>query len=140
MDKDKQKEFEERIKEQGKRTVAKYLLSAQMHKEFEWERFMYEIPKISFPKEWKVQLQPPYMTAIARFVAYDGDEKISVYLDGFNTLGIYRFGSFKKEDIVPYWEAYEIEGETFRCDMNDTEELINVMKDEFKRRRTKDGQ
>jgi len=139
MDKIDFEEFRKRFEETHKKSVEKYMLAAQMQRVFEWDKYMAIIPKIKFPKEWDVQLQPPYMTAIVRFVAYDGDESISVYLDGFNTLGIY--SPITDKEPTPYWEAYELEdGETFRCAMDETDILINAMKDEFKRRRNKDGQ
>lgn len=134
MKQDELESFERYIENRGKSAVKKYMLSSEMSREFEWDKFMVSIPKISFPKDWEVQLQPPYMAAIVRFVAYYGGESISVYLDGFNTLGM--FGSVTDKVFVPYWEAYEIDGDIFRCAMNDSDKLISAMQAEFKRRRS----
>jgi hypothetical protein len=100
--------------------------SIMMAEAFEWNKYMRLIPPISFPPTWKVQMIPPYANAMLRFIAHDGDEQISVYLDCFEMIGCYG---------GPYWEAYVIDGDTYRCDMNDVDELISVLKNEFKRRR-----
>lgn len=102
--------------------------SAKMYTAFEWDKYMSTIPEITFPDGWRIKIIPPYAGAIIRFIASFKNKEISVYLDGFHMLGVY---SFKSEERVPYWEAYPINGDTFRCDMKDVNELIHAMKEEF---------
>lgn len=97
---------------------------------FEWDKYIAIIPEITFPDGWRIQIIPPYAGAIIRFRAFFNDKEISVYLDGFNILGYYKCENDKES--VPYWEAYPIDGDTFRCNMKDVDELINAMKEEFK--------
>lgn len=80
---------------------------------------MSEIPWISFPSDWKVQIIPPFCGAIARFRVElpDGRTK-SIYLDYFD-----RLGSFGQ----PYWECYPCDGDTFRCAMDETDELLKAI-------------
>jgi len=83
---------------------------------FEWIRWMQEIPSINFPKEWAIKIIPPFGNAVVRFRV---NEDISVYLDCYDALGYVG---------VPYWEMYPTkEGDTFRCDMNDIDELLDAI-------------
>lgn len=100
---------------------------------FEWDKWMNLIPSIQFPSDWSIQIIPPFAGAISRFRANKGKESISVYLDCFDMLGSLDY-ELEKEPI-PYWEAYPINEDIFRCEMNDTDRLIKVMKEEFERRK-----
>lgn len=97
---------------------------------FEWDKYMVSIPEIQFPAEWRIQIIPPFAGAIIRFRALYKNKSISVYLDGFNQLGIW-YDENKK--AAPYWEAYPINDDTFRCDMCEVSDLINAMKEEFEK-------
>lgn len=77
-----------------------------------WQKWMPRIPQLSFPPDWRVRIWPPFGGALIRFQV---DDKISVYLNVNNALG------YMNE---PYWEIYPYEGDTFRCPMNETDELI----------------
>lgn len=94
-------------------------LSSKMYKEFEWDKWLNEVPYIQFPKHFKVQITPPFTGAVVRFcVKHIEDENthVSVYLDCYNTLGCYG---------EPYWEIYPYsDGDTYRCGMNEIEDLI----------------
>lgn len=91
----------------------------------EWRKWMLEIPYIAFPAEWEVKIVPPFTGAIVRFwIRPKGNEKIhcSIYLDCYDVLGCYG---------KPYWEVYPHDSDIFRCDMNDTEALLNAIKESF---------
>lgn len=100
----------------------KLQLSNSMNKEFEWRKWEKEIPYISFPSEYKIQIIPPTMGAIVRFrVSIPGVENdISVYLDCYDILGL--FGQ-------PYWEVYPYRGDIGRCEMQDTKKLLEMIAD-----------
>ena len=82
--------------------------------EYEWSKWRGEIPSIKFKQEWEVRIIPPFAGAIVRFVV-DG---VSVYLDCYDILGC--FGE-------PYWEIYPYEGDTYRCKMNNVDELLEAI-------------
>lgn len=94
---------------------------------FEWRKWIQEIPFIKFPSSWEDQIIPPFAGAIARFrirkAPHDKDY-ISVYLDGYNMLGIW----YEKDKPAPYWEVYPIGGDTYRCDMLETDKLLSAIK------------
>jgi hypothetical protein len=45
--------------------------------------------------------------------------EVSIYLDCYDSLGSYG---------KPYWEVYPHESDVYRCDMADTESLLNAIK------------
>ena len=83
-----------------------------VEKREEWRRWCEEIPELQFPSTWNVRIIPPFGGAIVRFIIND---KISVYLDCYDALGI--MGK-------PYWEIYPHCDDTWRCPMNNTDDLI----------------
>lgn len=87
-----------------------------------WREWIEKIPDINFPSDWSVRIIPPYAGALVRFIAFKNNKRISVYLDVNNTLG-YMDG--------PYWEAYPINGDTSRFMLNDVENLISAIDQEF---------
>jgi len=103
----------------------KMLLSGQMDKAFEWQKWCGEIPYIKFPKDWEVQVIPPFCAAVVRFRARKNKKEISVYLDCYDNLGF--FGE-------PHWEAYPIKDNNNRYAMNDWKKLLKDMEAEFKRK------
>ena len=97
--------------------INKLEMSEKIGEEFEWHKWVEEIPALNFPSDWDVKIIPPFNGAIVRFLVND---KYSVYLDCYNVLGFFE---------GPYWEIHPDEdGETYRCAMNDTESLINKLK------------
>jgi len=80
-----------------------------------WMKWSKEIPYMSFPNNWKVQIIPPFGGAMIRFRVKHGEGDISVYLDVADRLGY--FGS-------PYWEIYPYGGDIYRVPMNDVDELL----------------
>lgn len=84
----------------------------------EHEKWIKEIPYLDFKRDWRVQVSPPFAGAVVRFRVKRGEADVSVYLDCYDKLGY--FGS-------PYWEVYPYNDDTFRCGINETEELIKAI-------------
>jgi hypothetical protein len=95
-----------------------YRLPYEYEKMMEHIKWVKEIPYIQFPSDWKVKITPPFAGAVVRFRVQKNDAKVSVYLDCYDRLGCY--GS-------PYWEVCPHDGDVFRCDMSDTESLLNAI-------------
>lgn len=86
-----------------------------------WRHVVSEIPFIEFPRGWKVAVIPPFGGALARFlVKKKNGHKVSVYLDWYARLGAMNH---------PYWEVYPHGGDVFRCHVNDTDALIQAIKE-----------
>ena len=81
----------------------------------DWRKLM---PRLSFPADWKVTIIPPFSGAAARFLVDKGKDHVSVYADFADMLGC--FGE-------PYWEICPYEGETFRTEIANGEELIEAI-------------
>lgn len=102
--------------------------SHEMEEILEWDKWRVEIPYIKFPAHWHVKIIPPKNGAVIRFLVttpehvkkLGTDYEISVYLDCYCALGIY--GSYKNP--LPYWEIYPIGNDTYRCEMNDIDNLL----------------
>lgn len=108
----------------------KYKARSIVEKEYEWMKWVKEVPSLTFKEDWNVKIIPPFAGAVARFQIKhreDEDTFISVYLDCYNELGC--FGE-------PYWELYpyvcdEYE-DVYRVRMNDTQELLEVIDKQLK--------
>lgn len=102
------------------------MLHAQMSKEFEWEKWLKEIPYLTFPEHLEVKVIPPFTGAIIRFLIRDKkyhEAEVSIYLDCYSILGA---------SSEPYWEIYPYEQDVFRCGMNETKELIEGVEHSIK--------
>lgn len=86
----------------------------------EYEKWIKEIPFIKFDSDWEVKIIPPLFGAVVRFQVQKGESIVSVYLDCYDTLGF--FGQ-------PYWEVYPYDGDVYRCEMNNTEELLKAIRE-----------
>lgn len=95
-----------------------YRLAYEYEQQMEHRKWAKEIPCIQFPADWKVQITPPFGGAVVRFRVQKDDMEVSIFLDCYDRLGCY--GS-------PYWEVYPHEEDVFRCDMSDTESLLNAI-------------
>jgi hypothetical protein len=86
----------------------------------EYRKWADKIPAIKFPSDWCVQIIPPYGGAIVRFTVqrYGCKNKVSVYLDCYDRLGYVG---------RPYWELYPYKGDTYRCAMEDIDELLDII-------------
>ena len=100
--------------------MEKFLLAEKMSKEFEWRKWVCEIPFIKFKKDWIVQPIPPFSGAVARFRVKKENYKncVSVYLDCYKMLGYCS---------KPYWEVYPYDDDVYRCEMHDTDNLISAI-------------
>ena len=95
------------------------ILSAKISEADEWDKWQKEIPFINWPSEWGVKAIPAFAGAIIRYrVKTPKCEDVSVYLDCYDRLGCMR---------QPYWEVYPIDGDTFRCFLHETKELIDAI-------------
>jgi hypothetical protein len=84
----------------------------------EWRKWTKEIPFIPVKPDWMFKPLPPFGGAVARFNIGIGEAWVSVYLDCYDKLGWVG---------EPYWEVYPVKGDTYRCSMNDVDELSNVI-------------
>jgi len=91
----------------------------EYHDEMESHKWREEIPFIKFPKDWEVQMIPPFGGAVVRFVIKKGKNTVSIYLDCYEQLGV--FGS-------PYWEIYPVNGGVMRVGMNEIKRLLAYIK------------
>jgi len=97
-----------------------YMLPYEYDVYMETRKWVDEIPFIKFSSEWEIQIIPPFTGATVRFRVKKGDAQVSIYLDCYDKLGY--FGS-------PYWEVYPHEGDTFRCGINETDELLQAIQE-----------
>lgn len=95
----------------------------------EYKKWAKEIPFIPFKEDWEVKPIPPFGGAIVRFIVRrkdDLEKSISVYLDCYG-----RLGAMEK----PYWEIYPYKEDTYRCYMEEVEDLVNAIDREFGNKR-----
>ena len=92
-----------------------------------WKEIISQIPSLKFKKKWEVIIIPPFAGAVARFlIAKKGEHICSVYLDWYKRLGF--CGG------EPYYEIYpNLEGDTSRYTLNQTDELLKEIDKLFKR-------
>lgn len=87
--------------------------------EEKWREWSRNIPAISFDAGWAVKVIPPFAGAMARFIVEKDGKTASVYLDCYDSLGYVG---------KPYWEVYPVDGDTGRCLMNETDELLALIR------------
>ena len=103
--------------------TTRVLATAQSAQLMEHDKWRKEIPFISFPSDWEIQISPSNYGAVSRFRVKKGTAQVSIYLDCYDILGCY--GS-------PYWEVYPIGDGVDRCAMNDTDELLKLIAESIK--------
>jgi len=108
--------------------VENSLMIAKVEEVLEYRKWSKEIPYIPFPDDWEIQMIPPFGGAIVRFCIRrkGGKKSISVYLDCYGKLGAVD---------QPYWEIYPYKEDTYRCYMNEVEDLINAIEHELGNKR-----
>ena len=84
-----------------------------------WREWASKVPAITFDAGWLVKVIPPFAGAMARFIVEHNEKKASVYLDVNDSLGYMQ---------KPYWEVYPVDGDTGRCSMGDTDELLALIR------------
>lgn len=102
-------------------TYDKMLMSAEYHDAFESDKWRMLIPAFKIKPDWLIQIIPPFTGAVVRFGIFKEGFKdhqfISVYLDCYELLGYV-------EGNCPYWEVYPVNGDTWRCAMDDIDGLM----------------
>lgn len=106
-------------------SLDRMILSYEYGEKFEWDKWRYEIPFISFKEHWCVQMTPPFRGVIVRFFIRNKnfpERAASVFLDCYSVLSCMK---------NPYWEIFGFNGEqdAFRFDMNDVDGLMKKMEE-----------
>lgn len=91
----------------------------------EYRKWVDEIPKLEFHKDWVVKIIPPFGGAIVRFLVFSNGVQVSVYLDCYENLGIF---------WSPYWEVCPYNNDVFRCGIKDTDALMNAIRESINER------
>ena len=110
--------------------MRKIILKTKMEEEYEWRKWVEELPYLNFKDDWKVKVIPPFGGAVVRFhIKHKEDENawVSVYLDCYRELGVVD---------EPYWEVYPYHYEdyedVFRVGLGDEDELIKRIEESLK--------
>jgi len=142
--------MERKIRATMDNKLGRHIASARMGMAYEWDKWTNLIPELEFPPHWKVRIVPPTVGAIVRFRVASPKGDISVYMDGYGDLGHYgtreeggkdwvagvlQGHELPDTDAEPYWEIYPIEGDTHRCALHATDELIRVIDEEIARQK-----
>lgn len=107
----------------GDTGMSDYLKRFNLEVEEEWETWMEQIPSFKVPEGFQIKITPPFAGAIVRFRLKYKNKEVSVYLDCHERLGC--FGS-------PYWEAYPINGDTYRARIDELDNLIEIIEKELR--------
>lgn len=100
------------------------LASVEWDTQFNTGEWCLKIPSIPFKRGWKIKIIPPFAGAVARFlVEANNNQHVSVYLDCYGMLGACD---------IPYWEVYPYDNDTFRCPMENVEELVEAISHSLK--------
>lgn len=90
--------------------------------EFEWDKWVKDIPHIPMRNGWLVRPIPPFIVGVARFTVRDKRSPkhgwVSVYLDCYEIAGRWS---------KPYWEVHPHDDDCFRCDMEDVDALADAI-------------
>lgn len=97
----------------------------ELETEEKWEDLIKDIEPFELHPSMTISVIPPYRWAITRFVLglKGTNKRISVYYDVYQMLGYF-------DHQTPYYEAYPIEGDTFRS--TSVQEIIDVCYKELK--------
>lgn len=100
----------------------------RMYAQIEWDTYFEarewgpKIPYLKFPSDCEVKVIPPFGGANVRFLVKKNEKVISVYLDCYANLGAMD---------VPYWEIYPYQGDTYRCFLNEADDLMEKIEEEL---------
>ena len=92
---------------------------SEIEKQEDWRNWIANIPTLTFDPDWQIRIIPPVSGALVRFQVTKGKAWVSVYLDVFDALGFVG---------TPYWEVYPVNDDTARCLMNETDELLDFIR------------
>lgn len=84
-----------------------------------WRTWVNKIPVIQFDPDWQVKVIPPVGGAMVRFFILKGNKQASIYLDCYDVLGCVGH---------PYWEVYPVADDVGRCDIDDIEQLLVLIR------------
>ena len=97
-------------------SIEKIKKRIEVEEDFEYMKWVNEIPALNFKKEWSVKIVPPFSGAVVRFQVETEKDFLSIYLDCYNELGFMN---------APYWEIYSrVTEDTYRFNINDTKGLL----------------
>jgi hypothetical protein len=85
------------LQETKDRIEANYTVRYDVERLENWRGVIDEMPFLTFPKGWEIQVIPPFAGAVARFVVRKGEARVSVYADFYERLGCW---------AEPHWEIY----------------------------------
>lgn len=94
---------------------------------FEAREWVSKIPYMKLmklPADVEFKVIPPFGGAICRFMVKKGQRTISCYLDCYGSLGA---------ESEPYWEIFPYNGDTYRCKLNDVDDLSKMIEEELNR-------
>jgi len=93
---------------------------AEYDRVMETDKWSALIPPLAFPIDWQIHMVPPFAGAIIRFAVAKEDKYASIYLDGYDMLGIME---------KPYWEVFTPNSDNFpqRCPMEEWDTLIELI-------------
>ena len=104
----------------------------KMEEQEKWTEWCKSIPSFNFPKNWNVQIIPPFLCAMVRFVITlpeNPNIRVSVYLDVNESLGF--FGG------KPYWEIYpDACDDNMRFDLNDTAAMMKAIASSLRKQKS----
>lgn len=113
-------------------TIEERMAAFEVERKLDLRGWVDKIPAIRFPSNWFVQVIPGFGGALARFRVtlsaseQEGDPVVSVYLDGFGTMGCMP---------EPYWEIYPYDGDVSRYDMDDVDGLLAGIAESLKQQK-----
>lgn len=81
------------------------------------------MPYLKLQPDWEIAVIPPFAGASVRFCIKKGNAEVSVYADFFRNIG---------NSNKPYWEVYPYHYDVFRCYINNTDELLEAIKQSIK--------
>ena len=84
----------------------------------DWRKWSNDMPKLSFNPDWQIKVIPPFGGAIARFLVFKGENRVSVYFDANGVLGAMD---------EPYWEAYPIDGDAERFLLGEEDAMLKAI-------------
>lgn len=96
---------------------------------FESREWASKIPYMSLPSDVEFKVIPPFAGAVARFMVKKGNRTVSVYLDCYSILGAMN---------KPYWEIYPYKGDTYRCYIDEVDELSEKITEELNREQSEE--
>jgi hypothetical protein len=114
------KSLEQLLHNRGADFVSRTSERWNIERDEDWRDWVNHVPKIRFDPEWEVQVIPPFSGALVRFRVHLKGKWASVYLDPHNLLGYY--------EGEPYWEVYPYLDDVGRCDMDDIETLLEMIR------------